>query len=48
MTRKRQYLNLCLHQNVSWLLASVSDPSPYMTRMHVAIARIALRRLGAI
>jgi len=48
MTRKRQYLHLCLRLPVDWLLASAANPSPYMTRTHVAIARIALRRLGAI
>ncbi len=48
MTRKQHYLHLCLRQPVDWLLASTADPGPHMTPMHVAIARVALRRLGAI
>jgi hypothetical protein len=48
MTWKRQYLNLCLTMPAGWLRASTADPGPHMTRTHVAIARIALRRLEAI
>lgn len=44
MTR-RHYLNLLLAQSADWVRASMSNPSPGMTRTHVALHAIALRRL---
>lgn len=43
MTRKQAYLSLCIAQPVEWLRGCANEPSPYMTRMHVAIVLLAIR-----
>jgi hypothetical protein len=45
---KREYLNLCLRQPAWWLSASAANPSPSMRPIHVALIKIALRRMGAL
>ena len=43
MTRKRDYLNACLEQSVSWLKRSHASPSAYMTPMHLKLHLLAIR-----
>lgn len=47
MTRKRQYLAMLLQQSPDWIRGSMTQPSRYMSRMHVLLHALALRRLGA-
>ena len=42
-TAKREYLELCMKQSVSWLKMSASSPSKGMSKMHIAIHYIAIR-----
>lgn len=45
---KANYLRLLLTMPADWIAASAADPGPYMTRTHVRLHFIALRRLGLI
>lgn len=42
--KKRRYFELAMQQPIDWLRASAANPSPYMTPMHVALVRLAVRR----
>jgi hypothetical protein len=44
MTRKRAYLTLLMAQPSEWIAAIAASPSPAMTRTHVALCLIELRR----
>ena len=44
MTRKRKYLSALMAQPAQWIAASAASPSPAMTRIHVALHLIELRR----
>jgi hypothetical protein len=44
MTRKRAYLYALMAQPSQWIAASAANPSPAMTRTHVALHLIELRR----
>lgn len=46
MTRKRQYLAALSQQPTVWLIASARNPSPYMTRIDIALHYIVLRDRG--
>jgi hypothetical protein len=48
MTRKQAYLRQLTAQPAQWLEASANNPSKYMTKVHVALHRIELRRRGRI
>ena len=43
MTQKRKYLAALMLQPRSWIEASMSHPSPYMTTMHINLHALALR-----
>lgn len=47
-TAKREYLDLCMKQSVSWLKKSVSSPSKGMNKMHIALHYIAIRNKTGI
>jgi hypothetical protein len=40
---KREYFSLALTMPIDWLRSSAANPSPYMTRMHVALTLLAIR-----
>ena len=42
---KRKYLSLAMEQPISWLTDCVNHPSTAMLPIHVALIRIAIRRL---
>ncbi len=44
--KKREYLEACLRQPVDWLRQSATNPSKTMTRSHVLIHYVAIRRKG--
>jgi len=44
---KRQYLKFCMQQKLDWLYWCATNPSKYMRPIHVALVRIAIRRLEA-
>ena len=48
MTRKRTYLTHLMAQPAQWIAASAASPSPAMTRTHVALHLIELRRRARI
>ena len=48
MNTKAHYLRLLLTMPADWIAASAADPGPYMTRTHVRLHYLALRRLGLI
>jgi hypothetical protein len=48
MTRKRTYLSALMAQPAQWIAASAASPSPAMTRTHVALHLIELRRRSRI
>ena len=48
MTRKRTYLTRLMAQPSQWIAASAASPSPAMTRTHVALHLIELRRRARI
>jgi hypothetical protein len=48
MTRKRTYLSALMAQPAQWIAASAASPSPAMTRTHVALHLIELRRRARI
>lgn len=41
---KREYLSRLLTQSPDWIRASMKEPTRYMTKMHIALHAIALRR----
>jgi hypothetical protein len=43
---KREYLAKLMTMPADWIGASAADPSRYMTKTHVALHHIALRRLA--
>ena len=47
MTR-RDYLAGLLRQSPEWLRGSMGEPTRYMTRTHVLLHAVALRRMGAL
>jgi hypothetical protein len=49
MTKKHQYLNALLRlMTPDQIRTSAASPTRYMTRTHVLLHYVALRRLGAI
>ena len=49
MTKKHQYLDALLRlMTPAEIRASAANPTRYMTRTHVLLHYVALRRLGAI
>lgn len=49
MTNKRLYFNICLDlakTDPKWLEASANNPSRHMTKIHVLLARLALRKVN--
>lgn len=44
MRYKQWYLRLCERQSSEWLRACAASPGEGMTRTHIAIIRIVLRR----
>lgn len=48
MTNKRKYLSALMAQPTDWIEASAASPSQHMTKMHVALHLIELRRRGRI
>ncbi len=48
MNTKAHYLRLLLTMPADWIAASAADPGPHMTRTHVRLHFVALRRLGLI
>ena len=42
---KRKYLSFCMQQTPEWLYWCASNPSRFMRPIHVALIRIAIRRL---
>ena len=43
-TKKRAYLNACLAQSTEWLKRSTENPNAHMTRMHIALHWLAIRK----
>jgi len=41
---KREYMSLLLKQSPDWIRASMEEPTCHMTKMHIALHAIALRR----
>lgn len=46
--KKRAYLHALVAQPAQWIAASAANPSPGMTRTHVALHLIELRRRARI
>ena len=46
--KKRAYLQALMAQPAQWIAASAANPSPGMTRTHVALHLIELRRRARI
>lgn len=46
MTRKQAYLLVLQGQDSAWIKASANNPSPRMSRVHIALHLIALRNRG--
>ena len=46
MTRKQAYLLGLQSQDTAWIKGSAKNPSPYMSRTHVALHLIVLRNRG--
>lgn len=47
MTSKRLYLSVLLLQSPDWIRGSLGNPTRGMTPVHLALHRLALRRMGA-
>ena len=47
-TKRSTYLAACMNQPIEWLISSAANPSQYMTRMHVILHHVAIRRLGGL
>ena len=45
---KREYLLRLTRQSPDWLRASMAEPTHYMTRTHVLLHAVALRRMRAL
>lgn len=39
------YLSLLMRQTPDWLRASMADPTLYMSKMHLSLHAVALRRM---
>ncbi len=46
--RRRHYLEQLLRQRHEWLHGSMAEPTRHMTRTHVLLHAVALRRLRAL
>jgi hypothetical protein len=46
--RRSDYLAELLRQRPEWLRGSMAEPTRYMTRMHVLLHAVALRRMRAL
>lgn len=42
---KREYYILCLNQPIEWLELNLINPSPYQSPQHLALIRLAIRKL---
>lgn len=42
--KKQKYLKLLMEMPTDWIISSMHDPSPYMTKTHIKLHAIALRR----
>lgn len=45
---KRDYLAALNRQSTDWILSSAQNPNRFMTRIHVLLHYVILRRRGAI
>jgi hypothetical protein len=46
--KKQRYLAALLRQKPNWILLSAKNPNHYMTKTHVLLHYIALRKMGEI
>ena len=46
MTKKQHYLSLLMNQSPAWIKASMNHPSPRMSRVDIALHKVALKRMG--
>jgi hypothetical protein len=44
--KKQRYLAALLRQKPDWILLSAKNPNHYMTKTHVLLHYIALRKIG--
>ena len=44
MTKKSQYLEICMQQSPEWLRQAYESPTPYMRPIHLKLIAIAYRR----
>lgn len=44
--KRKEYLTGLMRQRPEWIASSMAIPSTYMTRMHVALHAVALRRIA--
>lgn len=47
MTTKRAYLSLLLQCRPDWIRSSMENPAPRMSKTHIRLHAVALRRMGA-
>ena len=45
---KRMYLSLLMRQTPDWLRASMAEPTPYMSKTHLLLHAVALRRMRGL
>ena len=46
--KRRDYLTELMRQRPEWLRGSMAEPTRYMTRTHVLLHAVALRRMRAV
>jgi len=46
--KRRDYLTELMRQRPEWLRGSMAEPTRYMTRSHVLLHAVALRRMRAL
>jgi hypothetical protein len=46
--KRRLYLEQLLRQRPEWLRGSMAEPTRHMTRMHILLHAVALRRMRAL
>ena len=46
--KRRDYLTELMRQRPEWLRGSMAEPTHYMTRTHVLLHAVALRRMRAL
>ena len=46
--KRRDYLTELMRQRPEWLRGSMAEPTRYMTRTHVLLHAVALRRMRAL